>query len=346
MKWANTFSILGILITAPLYAQSGDPVGTLTAVEGEVILLSHPSKKFSNTTPPPVLYEGEYFTSQRAQTGMRVENSNVLRTSLQGKARVIYENGDQFNLGPGTSYRINWLKKAKGFETKMELLHGKIRGIIDKAGPRNQFRVRTRAAVIGIRGTDFCISSEGAENKTEVSILRGAVEMRSIVAPPTARVAAKPQVTIIRAGEIGAIAPPVVAKPATSEAQKTPLPLITPQVEIRKTTQEELISIQKVAEFKPQENSATINKAVTVLEQKAKEVTLRDIKTYDPKLFAQIQTDPQKATSLNEINAASVTELYKTAPKAPVVSPSKPRGSELDKDDQDIYKKYFKDLKQ
>ncbi len=355
-KWAIfTVTSLGAIFCATLGGAASNSVGTLTAVEGEVILLSRPSKKFSNTTPPPVMYEGEYFQSQLAQVGMHVEKGNVLRTTLQGRARVIYENGDQFNVAPGTAYRIDWQEKldaksnakSKNFETRMELLHGKIRGIIDKAGPRNQLRIRTRAAVIGIRGTDFTINCEGAENKTEVSILRGAVEVRSVAqtqsAPKGAATATKTpdkaqpktEVRIIRAGEIGIVT--------------ASTPVIAPKVEIRRTTQEELISSQRIAEIETKSSDIATTKAVSELEQKAKEVTLRDIKTHDPKLFAQIQANPQKATSLNEINAVSVTQAYKTAPKAPPFAPTtpqgKPQGSELDRGDQDIYKKYFKDLK-
>jgi hypothetical protein len=324
------------LALASAQALASDQIGTLTQVDGDVKLFSHPSKKLQEGAPGThALYEGEYFVVEPAKAGDKVDQSNIVRTAPGAKARVVFDNGDQLNVGPATAMRVHWDKDAKNTTTRMDLAYGKVRGIVEKGGPRSHLQIRTRTATMGVRGTDFFIADGGTDGGTEVSILRGAVEV-------------KPKAAGAKAVEVkqgmSADVPP--STPVASHAIKRgeggkPEP-VQPAVELRQTTQQELAGIQRSStiEKKPDAPATAPAQAAALakLEQKAVTTTLKDIKTYDPKLYEQLQAKAPKST--DEINRQVVATLAKEAPKAPEAH--KPHKSEIDDLEQGAYEKYFK----
>lgn len=358
MKRIVTLVFLSLTLSIGTVRAGGDFVGTLTQLQGEVKLFTHPSKKIEGPAPH-ALFEGEYYSVRDAKSGDQVENGNILRTPVGAQARVVFENGDQFNLGGGTAYRIFWDSKArkpgaaavKGAVkpmTELQLMYGKLRGVISKAGPRNRLSIKTRTAVMGVRGTDFFIADEG-DKGTEVSVLRGAVEVK----PEAPK--AKP--IEVKAGFSAEVPAPLALKAAEtgkSGEKKAEEPAPAPVVELRKTTQEELTSIQKASTIKPQvkeeiaktdakpeAQTAEAQKKIEELEKKAVENSITDIKTHDPKLYAQLQDKGlTNLKSANDVNAQTVQEVIKAAPKAP--EKRKPFRSELEDLEQGAYEKYFK----
>jgi hypothetical protein len=332
-------------------AFASEQVGTLTQVDGAVKLFTHPGKSVQGPAPH-ALFENEYYSVRDAKMGDRVEKGNILRTAPGAKARVVYDNGDQFNVGSGTAYRIFWDKDASVTKTNVNLMYGKLRGIVEKGGPRGRLTVRTRSATMGVRGTDFFIAEGGEDGGTEVSILRGKVEVKAETKE------AKP--VEVKAGYSAEIPapPPVVktpeTKPAETKAEEKKVaehpkeaPKPAPVVELRQTTKEDLVAIQKSSAIKiePKKEIAAVEKTevtekVKKLEEKAVQTTLKDIKQADPQLYAKLQTAPIKSTE--ELNAQAVHTLMQTAPKAP--EKRKPYKSELEDLESGAYEKYFKVL--
>lgn len=315
-------------------ARASDQVGTFTQVDGEVKLFSHPSKTLQSGGGTHVLYEGEYYLAEEAKVGHRVEQGNIVRTAPGAKARVVFENGDQINVGPATAMRIFWNKDAAKASTRMDLAYGKIRGIVEKGGPRSHMQIRTRTATMGVRGTDFFIADGGTDGGTEVSIMRGAVEVT-----PKAENAKPVEVKQGMSADIPPAKPEAAAEAKADPAKMSALP-VQAAVELRQTTQEELQGIQRSStiERKPAEAAQAGTPDIAKLESKAVETTLKDIKTYDPKMYAQLET--RKPTSTDEINNHVVQALIKDAPKAP--ENHKPHKSEVDNLEQGAYEKYFK----
>jgi len=324
--------IIVSVVTMPTMAFSSNQVGTITQIENEAKIFSHPGKNVQGP-PPHALYEGEYYSVKDAKVGDRLENGNIVRTAPGGKARIVYDNGDQFNLGSGTAYRVFWDKNST--KPKINLMYGKLRGIVEKGGPRGRLTIRTRTATMGVRGTDFFIAEGGPGGGTEVSILRGAVEVKPELP--------KAKSVEVKAGYSAEILP---SKKPEIEKQKERQNLeqaIAPVVELRRTTKEDLTAIKRSSEVKieiKREIALTdeVSKKVEQLETKAVETTLKDIKKSDPKLFAQIQDKPIKTTE--ELNAKAVDNLMKNAPKAP--AKRKPYKSELEDLESGAYEKYFK----
>jgi len=343
-KWIATTALSLTLVTVAvnnsqaLAEETTSQIGTLTQVEGTVKLFTHPSKALQkNDSPSPqVLFEGEYFRAQDAKVGDKVDLGNIVRTAPTAKARVIFDNGDQFNVGAGTAYRVSWSPEHPNAGTNISLMYGKFRGVIEKGGPRSKLKIRTRTATMGVRGTDFFIADEG-DKGTEVSIIRGSVEVKP-EAPQ-----AKP--VEVKAGYSVDVAPPAPVPAKSTTAENTPPPAVQPAIELRKTTQEDLTAIQKSSKIQPKKDEVApppeVQAKLAVLEKKAVETTLGDIKKHDPKLYAQLQAQPQ-LTSTDDINAHAVAEIAKTAPKAP--EKHKPYKSEMDDLENNAYEQYFKNV--
>jgi hypothetical protein len=322
-------------------ALAGDQVGTVTQIEGTVKIFSHPSKTLTNEAGGPhALFEGEYFQVQDAKIGDSVDKGNIVRTAPGAKARVVYSNGDQINVGPATAYRVTWDKDSNQGRTQVTLAYGKLRGVIEKGGPRSKLQIRTRTAVMGVRGTDFFIAQGGAaDESTEVSIIRGEVEVKP-KAPE-----AKP--IPVKAGFSAEIPPPPPAPTDRKTASTETKPLVQPQVELRKTTQEEFVGIQKSSTITaPPKETANVNpevkKSIENLEKKATATVLNDIKTHDQKLYAVLEKQGTQAVSIDQINQASMQVLIKEAPKAP--PKRKPFKSEIDNLEDGAYERYFKHI--
>ena len=317
-KWicnGGTAFFMGVLILSR-GASASDQVGTLTQIEGEVKLFTHPSKSLQKGDGMHAFYEGEYYLVEEAKLGSRVERGNIVRTAPGAKARVVFENGDQLNVGAATAMRVFWNKDAADASTRMDLAYGKIRGVVEKGGPRSHLQIRTRTATMGVRGTDFFIADGGSDGGTEVSIMRGAVE-----------VTPKPENS----------KPIQVKQGMSADIPAVPAKAAQAIVEVHPTTQEELKGILRssVIEKKPEKKPSP---EIAKLETKAIETTLKDIRTYDPAMYAQLES--RKPASTDEINAHVIQSLMREAPKAP--ENHKPHKSELDHLDQGAYEKYFK----
>ncbi len=340
LKIKNLVLICAILY--PILSIANEHAGTLTQSEGKVHLFQNPSKKFSDKAQQ-VLFEGTYYTIKEAKVGDTVIPGNILRTAPDAKAKVIFENGDQFSVGPGTHYKVEVPANSK-LTPKVALSFGKIRAQISKRGPRNKLKITTKSATMGVRGTDFYIKDSLVKG-TEVSVLRGKVAVK----PDQPKAKEVP----IKAGFSAEVPPPPPAPKkeeisATKEVKddidkkvEAPIDVKTPEIKIKKTSKQDLVAIQKnsvikkdLTKEKPldQETQKTLEK----LEKTAVKTTLQDIKEDDPKLYAEIKDKPMDSTS--DISTQTVQKLFKEAP----VDPEKPFVEDLEDLGDDAYKKYFK----
>ncbi len=148
----------------------------LTFVEGSVELFSGRSQKVHDSVPEGsvrVKYEGSHYLASSVKPGMTLPSGAWLRTRPGSRARVVFGNGDQMNVGPASLFKIEAPAKARGSQ-EMDLRYGMVRSIISKSGPRSGFKVRTASAVMGVRGTDFVVE---ASDVTALTLIRGSVEL-------------------------------------------------------------------------------------------------------------------------------------------------------------------------
>lgn len=112
---------------------------------------------------------------QPADPGRVLEVGEIIETDETASALLTYPDGSRALLGPGTRFEVK--AKVDGIETN-ELSKGSVRGIIrklDKKAVRHHYLFKNRAAVMGVRGTDFVMSFDGVNSDTRV--LEGLVEV-------------------------------------------------------------------------------------------------------------------------------------------------------------------------
>jgi hypothetical protein len=305
-------------------------VGMVIKKQGHAELLSNPSKTITGTGKK-VLYEGTYYTLKKVRPGIKIKNGNILRTGSKAKVKVVYKNGDQFNIGEGTAYQINWKKgkSTKSEGTTVSLIYGSLRGIISKKGPRNTLKVKSKNAVMGVRGTDFHFNQRGTSGETSISVLRGKVEVAEVETP-------KKKVNV-QQGFSAEINKKTVEKKIKGKVKTK----ILSTFELVKTTKNELVVIQKNSkiEEKPEDRVKTeaVKKEIKMLEKQAVKVTLADIKEYQPKVYNELKGKNVK--SVDTVNTIVVTQAFEKAPEKKI----KKGFDELDIDlKDDAYKKYFK----
>jgi len=334
IKWKYTalFSFLLIEVSA---LGSSPQVATLTQVQGTVKIFTHPSKTLQphraqagKNGPPHALFENEYYLVEDAKLGSPIEKGNIVRTTPGSKARVIYPNGDQFYIGSGTAYRVTWNEEASLPKVEVNLMYGKLRGIIEKGGPRTQLLIKTKSAIMGVRGTDFFISSGGINEATQVTTIRGEVGITPRVIHKNQPIETI-QVMTGFTGEVNLNA---------AQALQT-----EPKVELKKTDQRELTQIKQSVKINsepgPKVVEPQLNQTLASLEKKATQTTLNDIKIYDKVLYENIKQGIQPG-SVDDVNNAAVENLFKAAPKGPTLR--KPSKGEIEDTEDGAYERYFK----
>lgn len=292
---------------------AADHVGVIVKVQGNAELLADPSTKVIGKGPH-VLFEGKYYQLQKMRLGLKVDNGAVIRTNKDSKVKIVFKNGDQFNIGEATSYRISWTAKkmnGKDDASTVDLMYGTLRGIVSKKGPRSGMKVQTKHAVMGVRGTDFYIGQKGTSGESSISVLRGKVSVTNALVKTK-------HIEVKQGFSAG------VKKEERS-------------MNVEKTTKNDLVEIQKESTIKQNENQASVvvQKELAQLEKKAVENTLSDIKEYDPALYNSLKD--KKIDDVDKINKVVVGKVFEKAPEKKL----KIGIDELNLD-ENAYEKYFK----
>lgn len=316
--------LITLLMSSSIFANPSH-VGMVVKKQGKVELLTKPSNKMEGKGPH-VLFQGKYYTQTKIRLGTKLTNGAILRTGKSSKVKVVYRNGDQINVGEGTAYQVSWSnKKIKNQDDPgaISLMYGSIRGVINKKGPRSGIRIKTKQAVMGIRGTDFYIGQRGTSGKSVLSVLRGKVQLRD-------KKNLKKKIAVAQG-----FSAEIDGKIKLNENKRN-----SQSYQVAKTTRKELIEIQKNSDIKQDKNelkqtSKKIKKVISQLEKRAIENTLDDIKGYDLKFYKNLKAKNIK--DVDKINKVVVGKVFEKAPtkKAKI-------GIDEDELEEDAYKKYFK----
>jgi hypothetical protein len=302
--------LLSLLLSFAAIAGKHD--GIIVRLQGKAELLTNPSKK-PGKGGPQVLLDGTYYTVKKARLGLKVFNGNILRTQNKSKVRIVYRNGDQINLAQASAYQVSWNpKKVKDDPSAINLMYGTIRGIVKKDGPRSGIKVKTRSAVMGIRGTDFNIAQNGFSGDTAVSVIRGNVEVN--VKKTKKRPAQKLEVKQGQTAEV------IVKKSKKKTTQKGKKKDVVEEIKVARvisTPKQDLVKIQKETTIpKPKKEEIAkvkkVAKQLDKLEKAAAKTTLNDIKEYDKKLYKEIKD--KKVIEVDSINTLAVKKVAKKAP--------------------------------
>jgi hypothetical protein len=259
-----------------------------------------------------IKYLEEIYHIVPAVRGFKLENGHILTTGPQSKAKVIFNNGDHLYIAENTQYKINWKRDTLG-PTKdpsvITLMRGAFRGLIKKDGPRSGMKVETKAAVMGVRGTDFHVSEK--HGSLNVSVIRGQVELLN------KKINQRP--IKIESGQI-----------LTKKDNSINLAAITKE-DLKQIGNESVIE-NTIDLMKPEQT-----KELVELEQKATEVSINDIKEYQPQIYQEILKRESESKMTSDSLALNTVEIMEK--KAPHKA-KKPTRTELEnnKDPYDEYK--------
>lgn len=106
---------------------------------------------------------------RRLKPGDSVFEGDVLNTDSQAALKILMSDRTVLDIGPSTMLKVDEykLKKVKDRDVQMSVGYGKIRALVsEKVSERGKFKVHTRAATMGVRGTEFIVEQDLASNRT------------------------------------------------------------------------------------------------------------------------------------------------------------------------------------
>lgn len=190
--------------------------------------------------------------------GMELTAEDVIDSREDGKARIVFHDETVVTVGSNTTFAIEkYINDEKNSQMQLDSRRGALRVITGKIGKvaPDQFKVKTRTATIGVRGTQFIVTIE--ENKEKFLCTEGVIELTpeakprsfsidDLVKPPflqkkelEAKEPQKLAVLTLGAGEVAeATLPTPIVTPDTPELVAPPkVPAIS--FETRKADEEE-----------------------------------------------------------------------------------------------------------
>jgi hypothetical protein len=146
------------------YAQEELPVGKVVATMGQSFVLRNGDKV-------------------AVSKGMEVFRADQLVTSANSVVRIVFADGSSIIALKDSSFEIEEYKtraagKKLGLDSVVGLVRGKIRVLVKPRDGGHNAVVKTKNAVMGVRGTEFFVSQEGGENDDKVTslvVIKGAV---------------------------------------------------------------------------------------------------------------------------------------------------------------------------
>lgn len=332
----KTLMFMLLISTRPAFSESVQG-SVVTRVEGEATLMIKKSAAPQPSNTRTVQLESETYYVRDVKRGDRPGNGDVISTGKDGKVRLIFRNGDQVTVTPGTAYKFSWEKKSD-LGPVAQILYGDIRAVIQPGGPRSGMDVKTKAVAMGVRGTDFYASAWSREGGSKVVVLRGKVAVASV-----GDAGVKGPETIVDVGRTG-IVKPLPSQGATPSATNNPQQ-IPAAIEVTASTKQELVVIQQDSKVQRAESSGAttagpLEQQLKSLEKQATKATLSDLKTYDPEAYKELveKHGADKDFDGDVIQANTVKKLFVQAPSAPAEE-KKPTLQDLETGG-DVYEKY------
>jgi len=179
--------------------------------------------------------------------------------------------------------------------------------------------------VMGVRGTDFHVAAWSKAGGSELSVLRGKVQVAQVVGG--GEKSGKPI-------EVGAGFSAVI-KAVPSRIPGVASAKVAEEIAVQQTPREKLVLIQKASKI--DKGTAPVGADIAVLEKQAVTTVMQDIKAEDPALFKSLSESGKAPEDTDEIQAKTVKKLFLAAP-VNLKSGHKPTESNVE--DGDAYDKY------
>ncbi len=165
------FVLLGSVCSQAAFASP--PVGKAVSVSGKVLLRNELDQNVKMTV---------------LKAGDSLLEGSIINTESGGTAKLLMTDKSIVDIGPSTLFKIDEykLKSVSDRKVGMSMDYGKIRAAVNSpVGKGGKFTIRTKAATMGVRGTELVISTDvdapkdsKQPPKTQVTVIHGLVEVR------------------------------------------------------------------------------------------------------------------------------------------------------------------------
>ena len=134
-------------------------------------------------------------SSDKAQQQLRLHPAqniyvgDIINTSSDGAVKILLKDKTIVDVGPSSLFKVDQfaLKEGGNREVDLDMKFGRLRvSVAKKITGTGKFNVKTRAATMGVRGTEFIVNSalgdakhDGIAPKTDVTVLQGRVDVKS-----------------------------------------------------------------------------------------------------------------------------------------------------------------------
>jgi hypothetical protein len=147
----NTLIFICVSLLSPMDVFAAISAGKIASVSGKVLARTETRGK----TPTRTLKPGD-----------EIFSGDVLNTSNDGSVKILFSDKTIIDLGPSSLFKVDDYQLKGGSDRKVDLsvAYGRIRASVNqKVGSGGSFRVRTKTATMGVRGTEFLVLSDLSE---------------------------------------------------------------------------------------------------------------------------------------------------------------------------------------
>jgi len=145
---AAAAALLSMAWAAP--AMGAEVAGTIVSVKGTVLLRDGSKDKPAEP--------------KRLAVGDKVYEGQVINTASDAAAKILLADKSIVDVGPTTLFNVEKFKVGNSIESRQATFgmeYGSVRALVTKnLGPMGNFRVKTRTATMGVRGTEFVVMSD------------------------------------------------------------------------------------------------------------------------------------------------------------------------------------------
>jgi hypothetical protein len=156
VKKIYSFAVFVGLLSSTAWGET--EVGKVVSVSGKVMARIE-SKGSSRRSLPQV---------RHLKPADAVYLEDVINTDSNGSVKILFQDQSIMDLGQSSLFKVeHYENKGKSEDRKVEmsLSYGKIRAAINqKIGTLGKFKIKTRAATMGVRGTEFYVMSDIESN--------------------------------------------------------------------------------------------------------------------------------------------------------------------------------------
>jgi hypothetical protein len=165
-------------------------LGIVKAIEGKVEVLRNPTNQATDDWKKTVEQRGHtiarfnarYWESHQVKTGSKIYYGDQISTGPQSRLVVLLDDQIELGLGAETSTHLTrgYIKDQSSGLTErwVSLISGVIRAKVEGAKAERPTQFRTRSIAMGVRGTEFILSSR--QGRSELATLEGVVQARRV----------------------------------------------------------------------------------------------------------------------------------------------------------------------